>query len=153
MVFSNVRKSIVLFAAVLGVSIAGAALCAGAAESDVPVLMRPMQVVSIDAGAKRIVGSFIAFEGECNLSATISAVDGGDADVALQNAVAVQATLAPGRASRIDTGAGDLLQFSCRSGAQTMIATKLSQAIAPRSVGQWAPAPGRGLELLAATGL
>jgi len=112
-----------------------------------------MQVVSINAGARRIVGSFIAVEGECNLSATISAVDATDADVALRNSLAVQATLAPGGTSRIDTGGGDLLQFSCRSDAQTMIATRLNETIATRSVDQLAPAPDRGLELLAATGL
>jgi hypothetical protein len=112
-----------------------------------------MQVVRIDAGAKRIVGSFIAVEGECNLSATISAVDSVDAAVELRNSVAVQATLAPGRASRIDTGAGDLLQFFCRNDAQTMIATRLDETIAPRSIEQLASSPDRSLELLAATGL
>jgi hypothetical protein len=112
-----------------------------------------MQVVSIDAGARRIVGSFIAVEGECNLSATVSAIDAADSDVAPRNSLAVQATLAPGRTSRIDTGAGDLLQFSCRSGAQTMIATRLDETIAPRSVDPLAATPTRSLELLAATGL
>ena len=150
---SNVRKSHFLLAAALGASAACTAPGAGAAETEAPVLMRPMQVVSIEAGAKRIVGSFIAVDGECNLSATISVVDRLESDATLENSVAVQATLAPGRASRIDTGAGDLLQFFCRSGAQTMTATKVNETITPRSVEPLAPSPRLSLDLVAATGL
>ena len=105
------------FASVLGTSV-------GATEVSPSVKMKPTQTVILDAGARRVVSSFVAADGQCNLSTLVR-------EAFLERSGEVErigATLPPGGASRFDLGDGYLLQFICEDGAQGMTATMLGEA-------------------------
>jgi hypothetical protein len=113
------------FASLVGTS-------AGAAEVSPSVMMKPMQAVTLDAGPRRVVSSFVVADGQCNLSARISeAFRERSAE-----SVRIGATLAPGGTSKIDAGDGYLLQFACKDGAQAMTATMLGEARSAAASGQ-----------------
>ena len=127
-----------------------------AAEADSSVMMKPSQTIAFDAGSRRIVGSFVVTDGQCNLSAIVTEAPRDNANGTPDMALRIQATLAPGAASSIDAGTGHLLQFSCKSGAQTMMATTLNETGAARGLEQ-AEAPvavtEERLAMLRATGI
>jgi hypothetical protein len=127
-----------------------------AAEADSSVLMKPSQTVAFDAGSRRIVGFFVVADGQCNLSAVVTEAFRDSSNEAPDQALRIQATLAPGAASSIDAGAGYWLQFSCKSGAQTMMATTLNETGVSRGVepsAALADATGQRLAMLRATGI
>jgi hypothetical protein len=127
-----------------------------AAEADSGVMMKPSQIVAFDAGSRRIVGSYVVTDGQCNLSAIVTETPRDSANEAPDRALRVQATLAPGAASSIDAGAGYWLQFSCKSGAQTMMATTLNDTGASRGLEQASALPDmteQRLAMLRATGI
>jgi hypothetical protein len=129
---------------------------ARAAEADSIVVMRPSETVAFDAGPRRIVGVFVVADGQCDLSAVITEAFRDNASEMADEALRIQATLAPGAASSIDAGAGYRLQFACKSGAQTMSATTLSETGVSRGVGQsaaFAETTGRRLAMLRAAGI
>jgi hypothetical protein len=127
-----------------------------AAEADAGVLMKPSEIVAFDAGLRRIVGSFVVADGQCNLSAVVTEASRDGSNEAADQGVRIQATLAPGAASSIDAGAGYWLQFACKSGAQTMMATTLNETGVSRGVEQsptLVDATGQRLAMLRATGI
>jgi hypothetical protein len=151
-----IRKIAVALMAFLSASIILGDSAALADEADASVMMKPSQTVAFDAGSRRIVGSFVVADGQCNLSAIVTEASGDSPNEAPDHALRIQATLAPGAASSIDAGAGYILRFACKSGAQAMMATTLNEAGAARGVEQAAAlvdVTGQHLAMLRATGI
>jgi hypothetical protein len=124
---------------------------ARAAEASPSVMMKPAQPVALDAGPRHIVSSFVVADGQCSLSAMISeAFRDHSSEV-----VRVETTLPPGGTSRIDAGAGYLLQYACESGAHAMTATMLGEARSLASDDQTGTfaAAGKNLAMQRATGI
>jgi hypothetical protein len=150
------RNAIVLLLTLLGASILLASPSARAADADASVVMKPGQMVTLDAGPTRIVSSFVTTDGQCDLSARISRAFLEGSNEMSSGAVRVQTTLAPGSTSRIDAGAGYLLQFACKTGANVMIATTLGEArdfAGDDEARMLASDAGRHLAMLRATGI
>jgi hypothetical protein len=129
---------------------------ARAAEADSIVVMQPSETVAFDAGPRRIVGVFVVADGQCDLSAVVTEAFRDSASELADQGLRIQATLAPGAASSIDAGAGYRLQFACKSGARTMIATTLSETGVSRGVEQsaaFADTTGRRLAMQRAAGI
>lgn len=151
------RNACISMIALLSATMILAGSGARAAEADSIVVMQPSETVAFDAGPRRIVGVFIVADGQCDLSAVVTdAFRDSASELADQALLRVQATLAPGAASSIDAGAGYRLQFACKSGAQTMIATILSETGVSRGVEQsaaFAETTGRRLAMLRAAGI
>jgi hypothetical protein len=144
-----------LFLLIATAALAGGA-SARAAEAGPGIVMAPGETITLEAGSKRITGSYVIADGQCDLTARISEAFGDGSTDTPRRALRVDATLAPGGASRIDTGAGSLLQFACKGGARAMTATMLGEArdFAGDRVDQTlAGADGQRLPMLRATGI
>ena len=131
-----IRKIAIALVASLSVSMILGNSVTLAAEADSSVTMKPSEKVVFEEGSRRIVGSFVVTEGQCNLSAIVTEAPRNNASDISELALRIQTTLAPGAASSIDAGTGHLLQFSCKSGAQTMMATTLNETGAARGLEQ-----------------
>jgi hypothetical protein len=150
------RNAFVLLMTLIGASALLASPTALAAEAASSIVMTPGQTVSLDAGSRHIVGTFVVADGQCDLSAEISGVFADSSTELASEAMRIQTTLMPGSASRIDAGGGYVLQFSCKSSAKMMTATTLGAVrsfVGDEATPTLASAPGRRLSMLRATGI
>lgn len=120
-----------LSALVLASAIAVAASSAPAAAGDAStvVTLKPRQGISLDLGAKRSVGYFLADSRLCNLTllvadATIDETEQIPAPTRLQFEVGA------GSSVRVDTTDGKALSFGCATDAKSMTVTRLEQMAA-----------------------
>ena len=148
-----IRSAIFLL---IAAAVSAGSASAQAAEANSSIVMEPGQTISLDAGAKRIVGSFVITDGQCDLSARITDAFPDSSSEMPSRPLRIGATLAPGGASRIDAGAGSLLQFACKSGARLMTATMLGEArdfAGDEQDPMLASTDGQRLTMLRATGI
>ncbi|PWB79452.1 MAG: hypothetical protein C3F11_20765 [Methylocystaceae bacterium] len=94
-----------------------------AAETRAPQTMKPLAAVSLDAGAKHVIGYFVSAEGACKL--TLAVHEGGES--APFSTSRLQVSVDAGKSAKFDTAEGKSLLFTCRPSAQTMTAAAIDR--------------------------
>ena len=79
----------------------------------------PMKAVNLDAGTKRVIGYYLADQGNCNLTVMLSDVF-YEGDGTVPSASRVNVNVAAGTSAKIDSIDGTTMQFTCAAGASDM---------------------------------
>lgn len=97
------------------------------ADSLGPQMMKPLAAVSLDAGAKHVIGYFVSADGACKL--TLAVNEGGD-DAALVSTSRLQVSVDAGKSAKFDSAEGRTLVFTCKPSAQAMTAVAIDRLAA-----------------------
>ena len=91
-----------------------------AADVSTGLTMKPLYGVSFDVGSKHAVGYFTSEKGECKLIVTMADEPNWDDEVPAFTATRFEASVPPGKATRLRSGDGNAIEFKCQTGAQAM---------------------------------
>jgi hypothetical protein len=112
-------------AAVLALSTLAGAANAGAEEPT--VVFKPLQGLSLYMGPKHAVVYFVSEKGVCELTLVVGDMIGADDSLPATSPARFRAAVDAGRATRLDTGTGTELQFTCGPAATAMSVVSLKQ--------------------------
>ena len=83
-----------------------------AADSWLPVMMKPLRAVSLDAGSKHVVSYFLSADAKCELTLMIADAPRDDRSEPSAEVMRLRLAVDPGRSAHVDTTDGKLLQFT-----------------------------------------
>ncbi len=119
-------KKVIVAATILGLFATQSSGGALAQEISSPQILKPMQGISFDLGAKRAVTYFLSNKGECNLVLTVADPINWN-DLGSFAAKRFEVTLPNGKATRFDSSEGKALEFVCESSATAMRITPMTR--------------------------
>lgn len=122
--------SAVLRAAVCAAVLSGTLVSAAAAEGSVHVF-KPARGISLDVGATKVVGYYLATNGVCGVTLMMGAKADADGNV-VPGATRVEMPVAAGRKSQVSTNEGRKLEFSCGTGAKLLTVTTPNAVVSLR---------------------
>jgi hypothetical protein len=119
-------KKTIVAATLIGLFAVQSSGGAVAQEISPPQILKPIQGISFDIGAKRAVTYFLSDKGECNLVLTFADPINWN-DLGSFAAKRFEATVPDGKATRFDSSEGKALEFACQSSATAMRITPLTR--------------------------
>ena len=128
---SIIQESVLMKEAIVATTIIGlvaAQSFSGAVAQEIssPQILKPLQGISFDLGAKRAVAYFLSDKSECNLVVTIADPINWKAAGSFA-AKRFEAVVPDGEATLFDSSEGKALEFACRSSATAMRITPITR--------------------------